>query len=156
MKTVRPRGASSSDPPAQGHHPPASEVALAFLAAMERRDLGAARHYLAPDFSMCFPGGVRMHKLEELVARSGSRYQRVAKDFDHIDECSSSGVTIVYCSGRLRGIWNDGSEFSGIRFIDRFEVVDGLLRRQDVWNDLGELAAGIGRLAPAAQGCPDR
>ena len=115
-----------------------SSVARAFLAAMERRDLETARRYLAPDFSMCFPGGSEMRQLEELVERSRGRYRSVAKDFDRIDEAPATEGTVVYCSGRLRGVWNDGREFSGIRFIDRFEVVDGLIRRQDVWNDIGQ------------------
>ena len=121
-----------------GSRPVASEVALAFLAAMERRDLEAAGRYLSPDFSMCFPGGAEMRRLEELVERSRGRYRSVAKDFDRVDESWTEEGAVVYCSGRLRGTWNDGREFSGIRFIDRFEVVDGLIRRQDVWNDMGQ------------------
>jgi hypothetical protein len=46
---------------------------------------------------------------------------------------------VVYCSGTLEGVWLDGSAFSGIRFIDRFEVAGGRIVRQDVWNDLGEM-----------------
>lgn len=124
-----------------GHRPVASEVALAFLDAMERRDLEAARRYLTPDFSMCFPGGAEMRRLEELVERSRGRYRSVTKEFDRVDESWTDEGAVVYCSGRLRGAWNDGRAFSGIRFIDRFEVVDGLIRRQDVWNDMGEAAA---------------
>jgi hypothetical protein len=119
------------------HRPVASELALAFLAAMEARDLDTARHYLAPDFVMSFPGVAELHQLEELVERSRGRYRSVAKDFERIDESWTETGAIVYCSGRLHGTWNDGSEFSGIRFIDRFEIEDGLIRRQDVWNDMG-------------------
>jgi len=32
----------------------------------------------------------------------------------------------------------DGRPFEGIRFIDRFEIQDGLIVKQDVWNDMGE------------------
>lgn len=117
--------------------PVASEVALAFLAAMERRDLETARQFLAPGFVMCFPGGAVMHRLEELVERSRGRYRSVAKEFERVDESWTEDGAIVYCSGRLRGTWNDGSGFAGIRFIDRFDVAGGLIRRQDVWNDMG-------------------
>jgi ketosteroid isomerase-like protein/phenylpyruvate tautomerase PptA (4-oxalocrotonate tautomerase family) len=119
------------------HRPIASELALSFLGAMERRDLEAARQFLAPDFVMFFPGGFQMHGLEELVERSRGRYRTIAKDFERVDESWTEAGAVVYCSGRLHGIWNDGSNFSGIRFIDRFEIEDGLLRRQDVWNDMG-------------------
>jgi len=46
----------------------------------------------------------------------------------------------VYCTGTLEGVWLDGRAFSGVRFIDRFEVAEGRIRRQDVWNDLAEVA----------------
>ena len=45
---------------------------------------------------------------------------------------------MVYCAGRLNGVWPNGTAFDNIRFIDRFEVVAGQLMRQDVWNDLAE------------------
>lgn len=90
---------------------------------------------------MCFPGGAEMRDLEELVQRSGKRYRKVAKDFEEVDESVGPERTVVHCSGRLHGTWTDGREFSGIRFIDRFEIVDGLIRRQDVWNDMGEALA---------------
>ncbi len=119
------------------HRPVAGELALAFLAAMEARDLAAARRFLAADFVMCFPGGPDMSRLEELVERSRGRYRSVAKKLERVDESWTEAGAVVYCSGRLHGTWNDGSSFSGIRFIDRFEIEDGLIRRQDVWNDMG-------------------
>ncbi len=42
---------------------------------------------------------------------------------------------------RLAGEWPDGTPFDGIRFIDRFELADGKLARQEVWNDLAEAGA---------------
>ena len=39
----------------------------------------------------------------------------------------------------VSGIMPDGTPFEGIRFIDRFEVTEGLLTRQDVWNDIAEI-----------------
>ncbi|MEO7938419.1 MAG: glutaredoxin domain-containing protein [Burkholderiaceae bacterium] len=119
----------------------AARVARDFLAAMERRDLASARQYLASDFLMCFPGGAEMRNLEELVERSSKRYQSVAKELEQVDASAGLQHTVVHCSGRLFGRWADGREFAGVRFIDRFEIVDGLIRRQDVWNDMGEVRA---------------
>ena len=51
----------------------------------------------------------------------------------------------VYVSGTLSGEWPDGAAFTGIRFIDRFEVERGLIRCQDVWNDLAETAGAAGK-----------
>jgi len=91
-----------------------------------------------------------MHTLSELVNWAKGRYASVAKDYERFDESWGDGFTVVYCSGTLRGVWLDGSNFEGVRFIDRFEIADGKIRRQDVWNDLAEtLAQGQGgRLRP--------
>lgn len=118
--------------------PDASAMVREFLGLMQSRDLAAAARLLAPDFTMHFPGGAAMQSLEQLIQWASGRYRSVAKDYDNLDESWAGDATIVYCSGSLHGIWLDGSAFSGIRFIDRFEIVDGLIRRQDVWNDLAE------------------
>ena len=123
----------------------ASELTRHFLALMQARDLAAASALLAPDFVMHFPGHTAMHTLGELVDWAKGRYTSVAKDYERFDESWADGFTVVYCSGTLRGVWLDGSSFEGVRFIDRFEIADGKIRRQDVWNDLAEtLAQGQG------------
>ena len=119
----------------------ASELVRHFLALMQARELPAASALLAPDFVMHFPGHTAMHTLGELVAWAKGRYTSVAKDYERFDESWGDGVTVVYCSGTLRGVWLDGSSFEGVRFIDRFEIADGKIRRQDVWNDLAEAQA---------------
>ena len=118
----------------------ASALVHEFLGLMQNRDLPAAARLLAPGFVMQFPGQARMQKLEELLAWSRQRYNSIAKDYERFDESWSEGMTVVYCFGTLHGVWLDGSAFSGIRFIDRFEVAEGLIQRQDVWNDLAESA----------------
>ena len=45
---------------------------------------------------------------------------------------------MVYILGTLYGRWTDGSTFAGIRFVDRFEIREGLIVLQEVWNDIGE------------------
>ena len=87
---------------------------------------------------MVFPGDARMTRLEVLVEWASGRYRSVAKDYERFDQCWGEGVTVVYCSGTLRGTWLDGTAFQGIRFVDRFELADGRIRRQEVWNDLAE------------------
>lgn len=119
--------ATTADSTAEG-------IVRAFLSAMEARDLAAARAHLAPGFTMTFPGGVVMHTPEELVAWSRPRYRFVAKTHDGFDAMDG----VVWCFGRLHGEWPDGTPFSGIRFVDRFELRGGRIHRQDVWNDMGE------------------
>lgn len=111
------------------------QIIRAFLAAMEARDLPAARAYLAPGFTMTFPGAVTMTSLEALIAWAASRYRFVRKSYARFDVLPG----IVYCLGTLAGEWPDGRPFQGIRFIDRFELDGPLIRRQEVWNDMGEV-----------------
>ena len=118
--------------------PAAAALVRTFLDTMEARDLARARQMLAPGFVMNFPGRQGMTELEQLVGRAGGLYRSVTKSYERFDLCEADDCIVVYCFGSLAGHWLDGSAFSGIRFIDRFEIVDGLLRRQDVWNDLAE------------------
>jgi len=114
----------------------AAQLVRRFLDLMQNRDRGAAAAMLAPGFKMRFPGSPVMHRLEEHAEFAGARYRNVAKTYERFDESWTNNVTVVYCFGTLKGQWLDGSAFEGIRFIDRFEVTDDLISRQDVWNDL--------------------
>lgn len=114
-----------------------------FLAAMERRDLTAAEQFLGAGFQMTFPGGVRMTRLPELVDWAKERYRSVTKTYDGFDVAAGDHGALVFCFGTLSGEWPDGTAFDGIRFIDRFEMQGGLIVRQDVWNDLGEVRGNV-------------
>ena len=105
-----------------------------YLQAMERRDLAAARAFLAPGFFMIFPGERRFETLEELVAWARGRYRSARKSYTRFDTAGEA----VYCFGTLSGEWLDGTPYAGIRFIDRFTVREGKLVDQNVWNDLAE------------------
>ena len=114
-----------------------------FLAAMQSRNLDLAKTFLAPDFVMCFPGKAQFKKLEDLVQWGKQRYQNVGKVIDSIEQSWQRDSTIVYCFGTLYGEWPDGKPFEGIRFIDRFKVVNNLLVTQDVWNDIAEIRSTL-------------
>ncbi|MEY2801547.1 MAG: hypothetical protein RL513_1132 [Pseudomonadota bacterium] len=118
--------------------PDASEVVREFLDAVGRREFDAARRWLAPGFEMVFPGGVVMRELPELAAWAAGRYQSVSKHYERFDQAWQGEVTVVFCSGTLQGRWLDGGDFEGVRFVDRFELAGGRIRRQEVWNDLAE------------------
>ena len=128
-----------------GSPPPAAkDLVQDYLSAMENRDLDHARSFLSPEFTMTFPGNHQFRELEQLIAWAKNRYQSVNKTYQQFDESVGSDGTVVYCFGTLQGAWPDGSTFSDIRFIDRFLVVDGKLRDQKVWNDLGETVLNAG------------
>jgi len=122
--------------------PDPSETVRNFLSAMERREMDTAQSVLAEGFTMVFPGTGEMYKLSELVEWARPRYHFVRKSYDGFDALQSDGeAAIVYARGTLSGEWLDGATFQGIRFIDRFEVIEGKLVRQDVWNDMGEVTS---------------
>ncbi len=119
-----------------------AEQVRAFLSAMEARDLTSAERYLAANVVMQFPGAAPMQRLSEVVEWAQTRYHSVSKTFHAVDHCtdSSHGASaqrcVVICHGELAVEWLNGSTTTGVRFIDRFELTDGLITRQDVWNDL--------------------
>ncbi|SDD18280.1 tautomerase family protein [Ruegeria marina] len=120
--------------------PDPAEVVRRYLAAMEARDLDTARAMQGDGFLMQFPGTGPMTELSDLVAWAAPRYRFVTKTYDGFDAMpGAADAAVVYCYGTLSGEWLDGSAFSGIRFIDRFELVAGRITRQDVWNDMAEV-----------------
>ena len=117
----------------------ASDMVREYLSAMEARDLPRAEGMLGGGFEMIFPGTSPMSTLQQLIDWSKPRYAFVKKSYAGFDEVSHAiGQDVVYCRGTLHGEWPDGSAFEGIRFIDRFEVTNGRIIRQEVWNDLAE------------------
>lgn len=118
--------------------PDPQEIVRQYLQSMEARDLTAAQALLGAGFVMQFPGAAPMTQLSDLIDWAGPRYQSVTKSYEGFDVATSGG-TVVFCRGTLSGIWPDGTPFEGIRFIDRFELRDGKITRQDVWNDIAEV-----------------
>lgn len=119
-------------------HPVASQVVQSFLQALQDHDLTTAEAYLHADFQMHFPGGVVMNTLEESRLWAKNRYQSIHKQYEPMEESWQGDTTVVFCHGTLHGTWPDGQRFEGIRFMDRLATQDGLIVRQDVWNDLAE------------------
>ncbi|TRD15357.1 tautomerase family protein [Palleronia caenipelagi] len=116
------------------------EIVKDYLTAMEDRDLEKARAMLGGGFTMTFPGTAPMHSLEELIEWSKPRYKFVTKTYEGFDAMQGSGAAaIVYCRGTLQGEYHDRRRFGGIRFIDRFEITDGKITKQEVWNDMAEV-----------------
>ncbi len=118
------------------------DIVRTYLDAMEARDLPAAKSLLEDGFVMNFPGAPAMRTLEELIEWAGRRYRFVKKTYEGFDVAKGvRSAVLVYCRGTLSGEWPDGSAFNGIRFIDRFEIEDGKIMRQEVWNDIAETRA---------------
>jgi hypothetical protein len=125
-------------------NPDPIDLVRTYLAAMERRDLAAAKRMHAPGFCMVFPGNRRFATLEALVDWAKPRYKSALKDYERFDVVPTPEGGIVYCYGTLRGELLDGTVFSGVRFIDRFTVAGGRLVDQQVWNDMAEVLGRVG------------
>jgi SnoaL-like domain len=108
------------------------------LRLMEDHDLDSAESLMAPEVRITFPGGRPFTSQREVAASAGGRYQWVKKRFEKIESFQQGGSSIVYVLGTLYGVNLNDVPFDDIRFIDRFVVKNGLIVRQDVWNDLAE------------------
>jgi hypothetical protein len=113
---------------------------VTYLQAMERRDFVAARAFVADGrVAMTFPGDRRFNAVEQIAGNSAGRYRRVQKNITRKQAWNMADGRIgVLVSGTLYGEWTDGEPFEGIRFVDWFELEQGLIVRQDVWNDTAE------------------
>lgn len=125
----------------------AIKVVAAYLQALEARDIDRAQACLAESFQSIGPGGHESESVAGIVANSSRRYRRIGKHISHYDALHVDDFIVVYCQGTLHGAWPDGREFSHIRFIDRFELRNGLIIRQEVWNDTGEYRIREGLIA---------
>lgn len=115
-----------------------TQIVRDYLAACEARDFETARAFLGQRVEMVFPGGRRPADPTESAANSALRYRRVAKTIEGFDVAPSADGVVVYCYGTLHGEWPDGRAFSGIRFVDRFLLIDNRIVKQWVWNDTAE------------------
>lgn len=113
-----------------------SGIVLTYLAAAENRNLELAGASLRTDVEIVFPGGVQHEDLAAVVASARERYRSVSKTVDHVDVDTGNSTVIV--TGRLSGENHHGVRFAGVRFIDRFRIIDGAIALQHVWNDLEE------------------
>ncbi|WP_051241738.1 hypothetical protein [Stappia stellulata] len=125
----------------------AKEIAVGYLDAMERRDLDAAQAFVGDAPQITFPGGRNFTDISQIVRNSGGRYNTIRKSISRRDAWQDDDKTVVLVSGTLYGEWPDGTAFDGIRFVDRFEIVNRRIVRQEVWNDSGERLLAMQREA---------
>lgn len=125
----------------------AIETVACFLEALQRRDLPAVEPLLAPGFRLR-AAGREFERLADFVEFSRSRNAAVRKRPQRYDVVggglSDDGVTVVYSLGEMDGHWLDGSSFASVRYLDRFELRDGLITRLDVFSDMAEFRPGTG------------
>lgn len=123
---------------ARGPRAEAIDVARDFMDAIERGDLAGATALVAPDFVLRAPGAASFRALTEFAEFGRGRYRELHKTDRQFDACEAAAGIVVYAHGVLTGRWLDGSEFRGLRYIDRFLIRDGRIAELQVLNELGE------------------
>ncbi len=108
-----------------------------YLQLCEDRELDAAATLMSRPVLLRFPGGQEYGSLAEMVA-APKPYSWVRKHRDRYLVGKEGDADVVVSIGRLYGHRLDGTPFDDVRYIDVFEVVDGLITTQNVWNDLSE------------------
>lgn len=114
--------------------PTPREVVEDFFARMEDDRRDTVGELFAADAVITLPGA-RFEGPDaptEFLAFLAPRYEWAAKEFDRWIQTDHEVVSL----GRLYGVNNDGEEFSDVRYVDIYEVEDGLIGRLDIWNDL--------------------
>ena len=123
-------------PPNATAEPSVLESVKEYVKAMGSLEISKAQSFVGSDFSATYPGGRVFTSLSECAAWSKAHYQRLEMSPEHFDQCHNEKETVVYCYGTLSGVNLDGSQFTEIRCVDRFTVIEGLIRSQQLWNDL--------------------
>lgn len=118
--------------------PSAIEVVKKFLDAMGKRDFATMETVIAPNFKMTVTGGSVFTHPREFAAQSKGRQKSAIKTTDRYDEIPTANGMIVYSIGSMAGEWNNGTSYSGVRYIDRFEVVNGKIADMNVYSDMAE------------------
>lgn len=121
-----------------------------YLRLVAERRFDRAAECLAPGARLVFPPNVTLESNEQVAEWDKDRCRWVDKVRDRWDVLTTpSGRTVVYSLGTLFGENNQGARFEGIRYLDRFEIEDGKIVLQEVWNDLAE--SGVLQQPAAAQ-----
>lgn len=109
-------------------------VAEEFFDRMADDRRGTVGELFADDAVITVPGArfEGPDAADDFLAFLAPRYEWAAKAFDRWIECDDQVVSI----GTLYGVDNDGERFEDVRYVDVYEVRDGLIRRLDVYNDL--------------------
>lgn len=114
------------------------QMILGFLEAQMGGRFADVAHLVAPDCQIIFSGGRPFESAADITAFNARRYAWVRKRMERTDVALGEDCVVVFSLGALYGAWPDGAEFDGNRYVDRFEVKDGLIVRWEVWNDSGE------------------
>lgn len=106
-----------------------------FLEANQEGRLDDAAAMCADGAIFEFPYGT-FDDLHDRKAAATAQYRTIRKRHDLWDVHREGDRTVVVTAGTLYGEDLEGRRFEDVRFLDRFEVSNGRIVRQQVYNDL--------------------
>ena len=116
-----------------------SKLILDFIAAINARDAKTAETFLAPGFKLTFPGPTEFTAVAPFLEWASGRYRSAEYSYDDFDLVGTeNGVLLVYSSGSLDGELVNGEKFKGVRYCDRFRIVNGKILTKETWSDMAE------------------
>ena len=123
----------------------ARELIERFIRSVNDGDADAAQRCLTPDVQLVFPGPTRFQRVADFLALSGPRYQRVAYTYGAMELAQNhQGRTVVFAQGTVSGVFANGQAFDGVRYIDRFDIDNGLIASKEVWSDMADRMRRLG------------
>lgn len=123
----------------------ARELIARFIDAVNRRDADAAQATLGADAVLVFPGPTEFRQVRQFLEWAGPRYRSATYVYGAMDFVADGDRTIVYAQGHLDGEFPDGTSFRGVRYLDRFVIAGGRIRRKEVWSDMADLLRRLQR-----------
>lgn len=125
-----------------------------YLRVTAERQLRASEEFVAGGAEFVYPTGT-YHSLTEVFAAGERRYRWIRKrhaTWDLVEK--GDGNVVVVSAGTLFGENRHGRPFEGVRYVDRITFRDGLITRQEVWNDLA--SSGVLDQEPSDTGSEQR
>lgn len=113
-------------------------VVTAFVDALNRQDVPAARALMAERLDMVFPGQATFNDIGTFLDWAKTRYRRATYRYARLDTVPAGARAIVYAQGTIDGEMNDGETFRDVRVIDRFEIENGRIVRKEAWSDMAD------------------
>ncbi|MNL34386.1 hypothetical protein D3C87_1563570 [compost metagenome] len=105
---------------------------------MHRADAEAARRTLAPAYELVFPGPASFTNVGAIFEWFAKRYSVARYSYGAMDAIELPHRVIVYATGSVDGTLLDGTRFEGVRYIDRFDIVNDKITRKEVWSDMAD------------------
>jgi SnoaL-like domain len=115
-----------------------STIVTRFIEAINHRDEPTARSMMHEGATLTFPGGIVFTDVGAFFEWTKGRYRQANYSYSTLEEIATEGGFVVYARGTIEGEANDGSRFSSIRSIDRFELADGRILKKEAWSDMAD------------------